>query len=46
MGGEARLAGALQVPERDLHRWLDGSAYPSTQVYQKALDLLISIGKN
>jgi hypothetical protein len=46
MGGETRLAAALDVPAKDLHRWLHGAAYPSTEIYQKALDLLISIGSH
>jgi hypothetical protein len=44
MGGEARLATALRVPASDVRRWLQGGAYPSTEIYQKALDLLISVG--
>jgi hypothetical protein len=44
MGGEARLAAALHVPMRDLDRWLHGEAYPSTETYQQALDLLIAVG--
>lgn len=44
MGGEARLAMALQVPAGDLRSWLQGDAYPPTEIYQKALDLLIGIG--
>ena len=44
IGGELRLAAALQVPEQDLKRWLRGEAYPSTAIDQKALDLLIGIG--
>ena len=46
MGGEARLALALQVPAHDLRSWLHGHAYPSTEIYQKALDLLIGIGSH
>ena len=46
MGGEERLAAALHVPAGDLHRWLHGEAYPSTEIYQKALDVLIGIGSN
>ena len=46
IGGEARLADVLHVPARDLHRWLHGEAYPSTEIYQKALDLLIGIGSH
>lgn len=46
MGGEARLAAALRVPVRSMRRWLKGEAYPSTEIYQKALDLLISIGSH
>lgn len=46
MGGETRLATALQVPVEDLRRWLHGEAYPSTEIYQKALDLLIGIGRH
>jgi hypothetical protein len=46
IGGETRLAAALQVPARDVHRWLQGEAYPSTEIYQKALDLLTGIGSH
>ena len=46
VGGEARLAAALRVPLRNLRRWLQGSAYPPTRIYQKALDLLISVGRH
>lgn len=46
VGGEARLAGALQVPVGELRGWLQGKAYPSTEIYQKALDLLIGIGSH
>lgn len=44
VGGETRLAAALDVPVGDLHRWLNGAAYPPTETYHKALDLLIGIG--
>ena len=46
IGGETRLATALAVPVRDLRRWLNCEAYPSTEIYQKALDLLIGIGSH
>ena len=46
MGGEARLAAALEVPAGDLRLWLQGDAHPSTEIYQKALDLLIGIGSH
>jgi hypothetical protein len=44
MGGETRLAAALKVPVAELRRWLQGEVYPSTEIYQSALDLLIGIG--
>jgi len=44
VGGEARLAAALRVPAIEVHRWLKGAAYPSTEIYQKVLDLLIGVG--
>jgi hypothetical protein len=44
VGGEAHLATALHVPVADLRRWLHGEVYPETEVYQKALDLLIATG--
>lgn len=44
MGGEARLANALDVPVAQAHRWLAGDEYPPTEIYHKALDLLISTG--
>lgn len=46
VGGEARLARALRVPVKLVQQWLRGSAYPSTAIYQKALDLLISVGRH
>jgi hypothetical protein len=46
VGGETRLARALQVPVRDLRGWLHGTAYPSTEIYQKALDVLIGLGSH
>ena len=46
MGGEVRLAAALHVPVRSIRRWLRGEAYPPTEIYQKALDLLISVGSH
>jgi len=46
VGGEARLAAALHVPVGDIRRWLHGEVYPATEVYQKALDLLIGIGSH
>lgn len=44
VGGEARLAAALHVPMSDVQQWLKGQTYPSTEIYQKTLDLLISVG--
>jgi len=44
IGGESRLAAALRVPVADLRQWLRGEVYPATEVYQKALDLLIGTG--
>ena len=46
VGGEARLAAALQVPAVDVHSWVKGAAYPSTEIYQRVLDLLISVGRH
>lgn len=46
VGGETRLAAALHVPLADLRRWLHGEVYPETEVYQKALDLLIGTGSH
>jgi hypothetical protein len=46
VGGEARLARALHVPVKLVQQWLRGSTYPSTQIYQQALDLLISVGRH
>ena len=46
MGGEERLAAALDVPLRDLRCWMHGEPRPSTQIYHKALDLLIGIGSH
>jgi hypothetical protein len=44
IGGEARLATCLRVPVQDVQRWVRGEAYPSTEIYQRALDLLVGIG--
>jgi hypothetical protein len=46
MGGEAPLAVALREPASLVHEWLSGTRYPSTEIYQKALDLLISVGRH
>jgi hypothetical protein len=44
MGGEERLAHALEAPVAQVHRWLEGDEYPPTEIYHKVLDLLISTG--
>jgi hypothetical protein len=44
LGGEAGLAKALQVSAAQAQRWLAGEDYPSTDVYLRALDLLIATG--
>lgn len=44
MGGEAGLARALRVSTEQAQRWLAGHDYPPTDVYLKALDLLIATG--
>lgn len=44
MGGAARLAKALRVPAKQAQRWLAGDDYPPTDVYLRALDLLIATG--
>ena len=44
MGGEARLADALQVPLAQVHHWLEGTEQPPTEIYHAVLDLLISTG--
>ena len=46
LGGEARLAAALRVHGDLVQQWLAGTAYPPTEIYQKALDLLISVGRH
>jgi hypothetical protein len=46
VGGEARLAVALRAPSNLVREWLSGTTYPSTEIYQKALDLLISVGRH
>ena len=46
IGGETPLATALKVPVPELRRWLHGEIHPSTEIYQKALDLLIGIGSH
>jgi len=46
VGGEARLAATLHVPVSHLRQWLHGEVYPDTEVYQKALDLLIATGSH
>jgi NOL1/NOP2/fmu family ribosome biogenesis protein len=44
IGGEATLARALEVEPEQARRWLSGDEYPPTDVYHKALDLLIGTG--
>lgn len=44
VGGEARLAEVLNVPPGELQLWLEGKARAPTEIYQKALDLLIGVG--
>jgi len=44
LGGEAKLAMALRVTPEQTRRWLSGEEYPPTEVYQKALDVLIGTG--
>jgi len=46
LGGEAGLAKALHVPAEQAQRWLTGDDYPSTDVYLRALDLLIATGSH
>ena len=46
VGGEAPLAVALRVPANRVREWLRGTSHPSTEIYQKALDLLISVGRH
>ena len=44
IGGEARLAEALDVPPEQARRWVSGEEYPPTSVYHQALDLLVGTG--
>lgn len=44
IGGETKLATAIDVSLPDLQGWLRGDANPSTAIYHRALDLLIGIG--
>ena len=44
IGGEAKLAHSLQVPETQVRRWLRGEEPPPLAIYHKALDVLISTG--
>jgi hypothetical protein len=44
MGGETRLADALEVPLAQVRQWLGGAEQPPTKIYHKVLDLLISTG--
>jgi hypothetical protein len=46
VGGEARLAEVLGVAPGELRSWLEGAARPPTEIYQKALDLLIGVGSH
>ena len=46
IGGEERLASALNLPEPNVRSWLSGEESPPLDVYHKALDLLISTGSN
>ena len=38
------LAKALEVAPEQARRWLSGDEYPPTDIYHKALDLLIGTG--
>ena len=44
IGGEVKLARALNVPEKQVRRWLSGEDAPPVAIYHKALDVLISTG--
>ena len=44
IGGEARLAQALDVPLPQAQRWLAGREHPPMEIDHKALDLLIGTG--
>lgn len=44
VGGEAGMARAFDVPCEQARRWLSGEEYPPTEIYHKALDLLIGVG--
>jgi hypothetical protein len=46
IGGERRLAATLHVPMKDLRRWLRSEVNPSTEIFHKALDLLIGTGSH
>ena len=40
-GGVEHLAARLRVPVPTLFRWLDGEAEPPTQVFLKAVDIVL-----
>lgn len=44
IGGEEKLALALNAPQEQVRRWLSGEEPPPFAVYHQALDLLISTG--
>jgi hypothetical protein len=44
IGGEDALATALHATLPQTQRWLAGKDYPPTEVYHRALDVLIGIG--
>ena len=46
IGGEAKLAASLRVPETQLRRWLSGEEPPPLAIYHQALDVLISTGRS
>jgi hypothetical protein len=46
IGGDIRLAKALQISVRQARRWIAGHEYPPVEVYQRALDVLIAVGAN
>jgi hypothetical protein len=43
-GGEEQLAAWLRVTPRHLNRWIEGLAQPPTDVFLRAVDLVVDHG--
>lgn len=44
VGGRAKLARLLQVPESEIEKWLAGEAKPPREVFLRVVDIVIDGG--